>query len=251
MGLIEPAKITTKLTRGALATILREASIQAAETISGNLQGVVAPRSLERAMVGIGSLSNELWSQINTQIQQGVKDAALLAVDQQFLREIQLGMPDDVLQTLLPGLHFNALQAANDILSRRTNGFTLSQRIYRNSQAGVMAVGTIVDRGLALQLSAREIAAQVRGYYHPSVPGGASYAAMRLARTEINNAHHDTTIRVSKERPWVKGYKWNLSGSHPRPDICNTYADKEVFSTANVPNKPHPQCLERVMFCNC
>jgi hypothetical protein len=73
---------------------------------------------------------------------------------------------------------------------------------------------------------------------------------MRLARTELANAFHLSTIRYGREMPWVQGWKWNLSGSHGRPDICNDYANDDhddlgpgVFKKANVPGKPHPQCL--------
>lgn len=71
---------------------------------------------------------------------------------------------------------------------------------------------------------------------------------MRLSRTEINNAFHEQQKRAG-DKPWVEGVKWNLSGSHPRPDTCNDYANQSnglgrgVFKTGDVPDKPHPQCL--------
>jgi hypothetical protein len=72
---------------------------------------------------------------------------------------------------------------------------------------------------------------------------------MRLARTEINNAFHFTQIRYTREMPWVEGYKWNLSGSHGRPDVCNQMAEhseglgRGVYGKGGVPGKPHPMCL--------
>ena len=80
--------------------------------------------------------------------------------------------------------------------------------------------------------------------------GGVKYAAMRLGRTELANAFHQTTIRHTREMPWVKGYKWYRSRSHAHSDVCDEYANEDhdglgegVFKKANVPDKPHPQCL--------
>jgi hypothetical protein len=240
-GLIEPLRLTQGVTRGELATILREASINAAELIEQNMNRFQI-KTLMSVTQGLSNLSNALWAAIQGQIEQGIRNAADMAADHQLIRELMMGMPEGIVLELTPTLHFNALQSANDLISRHTNGFTLSQRVYRNSQATVLQVGRIIDQSLALQRSPREIAALVRSFISPGVPGGTSYAAMRLARTEINNAHHETTIRLSKDRPWVSGYKWMLSGSHPSPDICDEYARRE-FEKDEVPSKPHPQCL--------
>jgi hypothetical protein len=159
------------------------------------------------------------------------------------------GVPPYALQQMVPYMYHNAAQSVDDIISRRTNGYTLAERIYANGKVSTKQVGRIVERGLARQVSAKQLAGQVKGFYRPDVPGGASYAAMRLARTEINNAHHTTTIRLTKDKPWVTGYKWNLSRSHPKPDPCDALAGHNeglgpgVFSKGNAPDRPHPQCL--------
>ena len=235
-------RLTNGITRGELAFVLQEAALEAEGLIAGNISRhrVV---TLNSAMQGVSTLSQELWGDINRLVQEGVYAASELAADHQLLREVAMGMPDGLIRQYSDRMYFNALQSANDIVSRHTNGFTLSQRVYRNSQASVLTVGKIVDRGLALQMSAREIAAGVRSHISPTTPGGVSYAANRLARTEINNAHHDTTIRTTKNRPWVTGYKWMLSGSHPKTDICDQYAHRGSFSKLDVPSKPHPQCF--------
>jgi len=50
------------------------------------------------------------------------------------------------------------------------------------------------------------------------------YNAMRVARTEIQRAWRRTYVEQAKKLPFVKGIKWNLSGSHPKKDICDEYA---------------------------
>lgn len=254
-GLTQPLRLTEGITQGELAQILNQSAHEAHALVGRNLLKAGAgaemrAKQMQAAMTGMGSLSNSMWGKIGALTQAGIYDAASLSVDQALDRDFLLGMPFKAIQMYEEEMFFNAYQSAEDIISRRTNGFKLSDRIYRNGQATVMQVGQIVEQGLALQMSAKEIADRVRGHFSPNVPGGSSYAAQRLARTEINNAHHDTTIRMTKDQPWVLGYKWNLSGSHPKPDICNEYADEDhdnlgpgVFKKGNVPSKPHPMCL--------
>jgi hypothetical protein len=135
-------------------------------------------------------------------------------------------------------------------LSRQENLQGLSKRVYKNDLLGRGRVSATINKGLLRGLSARELANEISGLIRPGVRGGVSYNAMRLARTEINNAFHFSSIRYTREQPWVTGYKWNLSGSHGRVDICNEYAQKNhdslgrgVFKKSNVPGKPHPNCL--------
>jgi hypothetical protein len=69
---------------------------------------------------------------------------------------------------------------------------------------------------------------------------------MRLGRTEVNNAFHASSVKQYRETPWVEKCKWHLSGSHPKPDLCNEYAENNgngVWAVDDVPAKPHPNCL--------
>lgn len=126
----------------------------------------------------------------------------------------------------------------------------LSARIYKDRALANGTIDRLIQQGLAQRLSARELAQTIYQYVSPTAPGGASYSAMRLARTEINNAFHNAQIAVGKTMPGVTGVKWNLSGSHPKPDVCNQYAEEDhdnlgsgVYKPENVPPKPHPHCF--------
>ena len=254
-GVIQPGQVAEAITQGELAAVLQNAANDAAKLVEANLAkgGIGAAtraRQLQAASDGLGSLSSSMWGKIGALTRSGVYHASELAVNQQIDREYLMGMPFNAIRQYEGPMFFSAYQSAEDIISRRTNGFSLAERIYRNGQATVIQVGKIVDTGLATQQSAMEIAKQVRGHFDPNVPGGTSYAANRLARTEINNAHHDTTIRTTEQQPWVLGYKWNLSSSHPKPDVCNEYADDDhvglgsgVYKKGGVPSKPHPHCF--------
>lgn len=136
-------------------------------------------------------------------------------------------------------------------VSRQHFNMSLSDRVYRNGRRGVKTVENLINTGLLQGKSAAEIATSVRKYISPNTPGGASYAAMRLGRTELNNAFHQTSIRMAKEDPFVESLKWNLSRSHGAADKCDQYAKEThtrggeagVYPVGDVPAKPHPQCL--------
>lgn len=147
-------------------------------------------------------------------------------------------------------LKTGARSGVDSYISREENLRQLSERVYKNTALAEGRVGREVQKALLRGTSAKEMASRVERMIKPGVPGGTSYAALRLGRTEINNAFHFTQIRYTREMPWVRGYRWNLSGSHGAPDACNTMASEDhdrlgpgVYSKANVPGKPHPQCL--------
>lgn len=252
--LTDPLRIVDGITHRELAKILKEAAVQAQKLIEQNLaretfSGAVSAARLQRAVAGISRLSTTMWNGIGKITNAGMYQEAQLAADQALDLDFMLGMPGIAVAQYAEAMHFEARQVVDDLISRRTTGFALKESIYAEGRKTVLQVGKIVERHLVLQSSARDIAKSVRDFYAPDVPGGASYAAMRLGRTEINNAHHETTKRLAQERPWVEGMKWNLSGSHPHPDECNEFADHEeglgtgVFNKYSVPSKPHPQCL--------
>jgi hypothetical protein len=152
-------------------------------------------------------------------------------------------------QQLERSLLSSARSGVDSFISREEQLRGLSSRVWKNIALHSGRLDQEIAKGLLRGLSAQELAAVVRDYIRPDVRGGLSYAAMRLARTEINNAFHQTAIRYTREMPWVEGYQWHLSGSHPKTDICNDLAERNgglgrgTYSKNNVPSKPHPLCL--------
>lgn len=132
-----------------------------------------------------------------------------------------------------------------------TSYIPLSQQVYNTQQLAAGQVDRFIETALARGLTAREFALEVAKFIRPDVRGGVSYAAMRLGRTEINNAFHAKQAEKARETPWTEAVQWNLSGSHPKPDECNEYAEKSHFKNgppgywlpADIPHKPHPHCL--------
>lgn len=194
-----------------------------------------------------------IWRSVGDVIETGITESAgdlakvQQAFDKDLMKRLGVKMTPDFARSLLA----QAEAGLESYVSRRHFNMTLSERVYRNGKRSVASVESIINQGLLSGRSATEIARMVRGFINPRTPGGVSYAAMRLARTELNNAFHQTSIRMAKDDPFVERMRWNLSGSHPKPDICNELAARVnqngwgpgEYSVDQVPNKPHPQCL--------
>lgn len=122
---------------------------------------------------------------------------------------------------------------------------TLSKAVYKSRAYAQGLVERAVNTGLARGDGAADIAKRVKHMINPNTPGGVSYAAMRLGRTEIVNAFHAQAMEDFADKPWVESVQWNLSKSHPTGSgcLCEKYAMKGKFPKEDVPRKPHPQCL--------
>ena len=181
----------------------------------------------------------------------GEKKAALAAAEAMDDLTEKLWGSSPAMQDRRRELIRNARSGIEAFVSRQENLVGLSSRLYRGGIYSNSLVQKEINKALLRGLSAEEFAKNVEGLFRNNVPGGVSYAAMRLARTEINNAFHFTQIRYTREMPWVTGYRWNRSGrANSRPHACSDYANndsfnmgKGVFPKSDVPGKPHPQCL--------
>lgn len=199
----------------------------------------------------IRELQEQLWTEgIGPLIDRNLRDAQFAAIRAgEFI--------DDVLFEALPTEQAEIMRAAARrmaesglITEANRISANLSPRVWNNAQLASGAIERTIRAGIIQGLSARELAGTVRAFILPSTPGGVSYAAMRLARTELNNAFHQRQIAVAQNKPWVESVRWNLSGSHPRKDRCDELATQNAhdlgagfYPTGDVPNKPHPHCL--------
>ena len=213
-------------------------------------EGVAA--AARRARAELADIMAGIWKDTHDITKISIADAVWNATEYQSLIDEGMFQASGLSQRYWRQALIAQAQAGVDaLISRKENGYTLSQTVYKNAALSKGYVDRAVNNGLLLGKSAREISKDVVGFIDPAVPGGASYAAMRLARTEINNAYHTTSINNYKKTPWVNACKWNLSGSHKKPDQCNEYADNEykkgmgagVWPLSQVPGRPHPNCL--------
>jgi hypothetical protein len=72
---------------------------------------------------------------------------------------------------------------------------------------------------------------------------GLSYKALRMARNEIQHAHHSMNDDILRHSPWVVGEKIFLSEFHPEPDICDEYASGGPYEAGSVILPLHIQCM--------
>ena len=229
---------------------------EAAQEASKEAQALAATRGIgantrsrqyQLAARGLHQAMRSLWERVGYLTifgEREVAEAAAEAAD-----ALQRTVLKDA-KKLADSILWQSKAGIDSYVSRQENTLALSRRVYKNMSLYQGQVDKRISLSLLQGKSPAEVASDVARYVSPNTPGGVSYAAKRLARTEINNAFHFSVIRYTRENPWVRGYKWNLSGSHGRPDICNEYAGDDhdnlgpgIFKKANVPGKPHPHCL--------
>lgn len=224
------SSITALASRSAWSAGVRSAQLSlvmnqvAAELkdVFGEIQPVLAGRSKEAARAATAGMS---------------------ATDRRYLSEA-FGETGLVKNYLTIESNSAATNVQHAIASLTRSNLPLSKRVYRSEAIAKGWVKHDVTIGILKGDSAKDIAQVVAKHINPDVSGGVSYAAFRLARTELNNAFHATTIALSQDRPWIESMAWNLSNQHEigsKPEICEIYSRK-TWPVEKVPPKPHPQC---------
>lgn len=192
----------------------------------------------------------QMWRSLGMVVLAGREEAAAAAVETMFgVDALRRVMPDADADYLLRSAQRSAKSTVEVVEARlRISRIPLSERVYRSQDLVDGKIDDIVNSALSRGASAAELAKDVRAFVRPDTRGGVRYAAQRLGRTELNNAFHAMQVETAVQTPWTTAVRWNLSGSHPRPDECNDYADGGdlsggLWTPENVPPKPHPNCL--------
>lgn len=230
-----------------LREVLRVAARDTERRI-GRTRGVVQLSQLSVMLRDLREIQSQLWGGIGERVADRLRDArgaadrAARALDRFLVNvagERRAGVLRDAFQRQIErGLELDSTRVPQ----------RLSDRVFRNADLASNRIERIIRSGVIRGSSARELADQVKPLISPSVRGGVSHAAMRLGRTELNNAFHTQQV-VNAQRGWVNGVKWNLSRSHPRKDACDLLAEHDggmgrgVWDKNAVPDKPHPQCM--------
>lgn len=237
-----------------IARVLRAAAIEAERLVAtmAPAQGVgaqVQRAQLQALTEQLRRNQAALWGNVTRATERGISAGTLAAAEGHATMVGMLaeaGADARLAETIRQAARFSA----ESVRAKYLNDINLSGRVYRNSQWGIRKANEVVVRGLAQNLSARQMAGRVRHLIRPDTPGGISYASMRLARTEINNGFHATNVEMYGNSPFVEAAQWVLSGSHPMPDDCDDYSEADdyrlgqgVFLPEHVPEKPHPHCL--------
>lgn len=209
-----------------------------------------APLTLMQAKATKAALENFLaqtFDGIEGVIKNGVRDAAAAASGVVSAYEAQLlglVMSPEAVANLAKAEAQRAAWGIEAAMQRvQGNSYQpLASSVYKTQQLTLKWVDKRIAQGLASGWSAQKLAGELAGMINPAVKGGVSYAAMRTARTEINNAFHASSTERYLNSPVVLEVDWNLSSSHPEGDICDSLASDSPYPKKSVPQKPHPQC---------
>ena len=213
--------------------------------------GKVKAAQLRLVLRELRVAQSALWGDLGASVHSGVVAAAQKGgtAAEGVLASVfgKNGVP--VPSALLAGWREQAKAGIDAILAKSANGIPLSRAVYKAQALSIGQVDRKVSQGLLLGHNHKTIAKSVKDMILPTVAGGVSYAAHRLARTEINHAYQTAQAKRHEPEPWNKGMKWNLSKSHPKPDVCNVNATKDLYDLGpgvyTFGNKPesHPNCL--------
>lgn len=220
---------------------------------NGGVGAQVRATQLSQINKALQTTMDALWKELGQEIIVGGQEVADVAsstqavYDRILFNSAGVTLPDAVVR----GEQAYARNVVEHYWSRMENDISLSRQVYKTEAMSKGWVDRAVNRVILQGGSWKDIADAVKPFIDPNVKGGVSYAAKRLGRTELNNAFHQSAIRLGEANPWVEGQQWNLSGSHPRKDECDTLASKTVsrnlgrgvYPADEVPRKPHPQCL--------
>lgn len=249
------ARLTSR-TDGEILRLLAAAAKDTEATIAAEMNKPGFGKKTEVAqqrqiLASIHKGMKNMWENVGSLTIFGEKEAAQAALEAtSFMMETAYANSGREAKELARSLRYQAGAGIDAFISREENLLQLSRRVYKNIPLSMGQIQKEIKKGLIRGLSAKDLSKNVADMIRPDVQGGVSYAAMRLARTEINNAFHFSQIRYTREMPWVEGYKWNKSRSHDHVDICDTRAQQNhdgmgrgVYKKKNVPGKAHPQCM--------
>ena len=218
-----------------------------------NIGDTIRRQQIRNAQSAINRELSKLWANTGDTIRANQARAAAAAVQSNadpfipLLREA--GYSDARIDAMLRSQKATAARGVQNAVTRLTlSKIPLSERVYDSRVLASGHLDKIITSAIARGVGRDELAAAVKDFIRPDTPGGVQYAANRLARTELNNAFHGTQVQEAVKSPFVEAMRWELSGSHPRPDECNEYANggdlrDGLWTPDNVPAKPHPNCL--------
>ena len=257
---MSPVKLYLRGEEATMAEIQRDLEDAAAEAqrrinkleTKYGIGATVERAQLQLVKNELHKVQRELWLLVARRMRAApgrIGEAAALAleqIEQVLFRAIGQDVPDE----LVSAQRAYAEATVKTYLARGENGISLSQRVYNTEKLSNGLVDRAINREILLGRNWQELAKVVRPMIDPNVKGGVSYAAKRLARTELNNAFHTTSKALAAENPWVESQTWNLSRSHPELDQCDQLARGHSkglppgqYAIGMVPSKPHPQCL--------
>lgn len=237
----------------ALDKVLKDA-VASIDSAFGDLDDSNISRQIRRQQLALAHKQvkrtiRETFGDVRNLIKNGRQDAAVAAVNAHLFDErgvlARLFKSPADRQNYADSLRATAARNIEAVATRvLQTEIPLSERVWKTRALANGQVSRAINNGLAKGDSWLNIAESVKHLVRPDTPGGISYAAKRLGRTEINNAFHAQSIHDAQQSPWIDQMRWRLSKVHETDpgDECEVYAEQEFFPKEGVPVKPHPNC---------
>lgn len=134
---------------------------------------------------------------------------------------------------------------------------SLSDRIWKDLKKNQSSIDHIIQTGIKNKEHPLDIAKKLEKFVKPNqakefnwskvYPGSKTkieYNAIRVARTSINHAHHQSTIESAKKNPLVTHVEWLSANSHGR--TCEMCANRDgvKYKIDKVPeDHPNGMCM--------
>jgi hypothetical protein len=230
-----------------IALILGRAHDDLTRLMALSGEGSVTRKNYEMRRGEIKKALGRMTDSISMTMRLGMKNAAEDTADQYFENaEKFVGDRGRLLDFADAYAAVPALAMKNTINRLWADGQNFSDRIWNLNKYAEKAIDDVVAAAVARGESAIELSKDIQKFLVSSevTPGtswttaikksktGAgtiNYNALRLARTEINNSYREALVLSNHENPITLGVKWNLSKSHPRPDICDVWAAADLY----------------------
>ena len=184
-----------------------------------------------RRFAGIlNSRLKELNDQILDNIDDGIRNQWMLANEMNntvidgYLASVKIS------DTIRKSFRRPNLSALNAFLDRADKGMNLSKRVWKTTKSAQEGIENLIAKGVLEGKSARSTAKEMLKYlkgkpiaYAGTLIKGSNieYQTMRLVANEMNMAFRTADYLQNSKLPFVTGVTVNLSGAHPREDICD------------------------------
>lgn len=130
--------------------------------------------------------------------------------------------------------------------------YGLSDRIWLDYQKNKTSIDAIIKDGIKNSKHPYNVAKELEKYVNPSVKRNFKYTqaklnieynSLRLARTSINHAHHQSIIAMAKTNPLVTHIEW-MSSNHARVCPLCSSRDGVRYKKDDVPqDHPNGKCM--------
>lgn len=159
--------------------------------------------------------------------------------------------------------HSINVRALAAVGSRTQNAATFQTLLRRHMSETAPDVDRLIQSAVARSVPARKLAKDVQKILsgnHPDLSDygmrktdlagmrTVEYDAMRIARTETNNAMREANRLALAQSPIVAAARWQLSGNHDKEDECDDLAKADngfgpgFWPLNDWPVAPHPHC---------